>query len=244
VGKVFRNSQPARLAFEVEDSLRRLQTDYIDIYFVHWPDPEVPFEETARLMQALLDQGKVRAIGVSNYTVEQMEAFRTAADLQLCQPPYNIFERGIEKDMMPYCRENEITLMTYGALCRGLLAGKMSPERSFRGDDLRKIDPKFQEPRFSQYLKAVDSIRGLAKDMYGKELPATAVRWVLDQGVEIAVWGGRRPHQMQPVKEVFGWSIDSEFKRQVEKIISETITDPAGHNLIFDGSPQGRSAPD
>ena len=230
-GKVFRNSQPARLAFEVEDSLRRLQTDYIDIYFVHWPDPQVPFEETARLMQALLDQGKIRAIGVSNYTVEQMEAFRTAADLQMCQPPYHIFERGVEKDIMPYCRENEITLMTYGALCRGLLSGKMSPERSFRGDDLRKIDPKFQEPRFSQYLKAVDGIRGLAKDLYGKELP--------DQEVEIAIWGGRRPHQLQPVKEVFGWSIESEFKRQVEKIISETITDPAGPEFMAPPTSEG-----
>jgi aryl-alcohol dehydrogenase-like predicted oxidoreductase len=240
---IFRNSQPARLAFEVEDSLRRLQTDYIDIYFVHWPDPEVPFEETARLMQALLDQGKVRAIGVSNYDVEQMEAFRTAADVHVCQPPYNIFERETEKDIMPYCRGNEITLMTYGAICRGLLSGKMSPERDFQGDDLRKIDPKFQEPRFSQYLKAVNSIKRLAKDSYGKDLLATAVRWILDQGVDIAIWGARRPQQMQPVKEVFGWSIDSEFQRQVEKIINETITDPVGPDFMAPASDE-RANPD
>lgn len=231
-GKVVRNSQPARLASEIEDSLRRLQTDYIDIYFVHWPDPQVPFEETARLMQALLDQGKVRAVGVSNYDVEQTTAFRTAADLHLCQPPYNIFEREIEKDILPYCRNNQITLMTYGALCRGLLSGKMDRDRDFQGDDLRKIDPKFQQPRFGQYLEAVDGIRRLAQDMYGKELLPAAVRWILDQGIDIAIWGGRRPDQIKPVKDVFGWSIDSEFKQQVEKIISETVTDPVGPEFM------------
>ena len=231
-GNIFRNSQPARLAFEVEDSLRRLQTDYIDIYFVHWPDQWVPFEETARLMQALLDQGKVRAIGVSNYDVDQMEAFRTATDLHLCQPPYNIFERKIEKDIIPYCRRNEITLMTYGALCRGLLSDSMSRDRNFKGDDLRQTDPKFQKPRFSEYLHAVERIKRLAEEKYGKALLPTAVRWILDQGVDIAIWGGRRPDQLQPVKEVFGWSIDAQFKKRVEKIVSETITDPVGPEFM------------
>ena len=239
-GNVFRNSQPSRLAFEVEDSLRRLQTDYIDIYFVHWPDQRVPFEETARLMQALLDQGKVRAIGVSNYDVEQMEAFRTAAELHLCQPPYNIFEREIEKDILPYCRLNKITLMTYGALCRGLLSGKMSRDRDFQGDDLRQIDSKFQEPRFMQYLNAADRIERLARNMYGKGLLVAAVRWILDQGVDIAIWGGRRPDQMQPAKEVFGWSVDAEFKEQIEKIISETVTDPVGPEFMAPPTDSGR----
>ena len=231
-GNVFRNSQPARLAFEVEDSLRRLQTDYIDIYFIHWPDPSVPIEETARLMQALQDQGKIRAIGVSNYDVEQMEAFRTVADLLLCQPPYNIFEREIEKAIMPYCRQNHIALMTYGALCRGLLSGKTFPDREFKGDDLRNIDPKFQEPRFSEYIKAVAQIEKLARNRYTKDLLTTAVRWILDQGVDIAIWGCRRPEQLQPVKDVFGWSIDAEFKQRVEKIVSQTITDPIGPEFM------------
>jgi aryl-alcohol dehydrogenase-like predicted oxidoreductase len=241
-GKVFRNSQPVRLALEVEDSLRRLQTDYIDIYFVHWPDQRVPIEETARLMQAVLDQGKVRAIGVSNYDVEQMKAFRTVAELHLCQPPYNIFEREIEKGIIPFCRSNKITLITYGALCRGLLSGRMSRNRDFHGDDLRKIDPKFQEPRFSQYLKAVERIERLARNMYGKELLATAVRWILDQDVDIALWGGRRPDQMQPAREVFGWSIEAEFTERVKKIISETITEPEGPEFMT--PPPGDDHPD
>jgi aryl-alcohol dehydrogenase-like predicted oxidoreductase len=239
-GNVFRNSQPARLAFEVEDSLRRLETDYIDIYFVHWPDPRVPFEETARLMQALSDQGKVRAIGVSNYDVEQMEAFRAAAELHLCQPPYSIFERQVEKDIIPYCRSNEIKLMTYGALCRGLLSGKMSSDREFSGDDLRQIDPKFQEPRFSQYLEAASRIEQLARKRCAKDLLPAAVRWILDQGVDIAIWGARRPDQLKPVEAVFGWSIDAEFIARVENVIGETISDPVGPEFMAPPPAEGQ----
>ena len=231
-GKVFRNSDPARIAFEVEDSLMRLQTDYIDLYFVHWPESAVPFEETARLMQALKDQGKIRAIGVSNYNIDQMESFRSGADLHLCQPPYNLFERGIEVDIMPYCRQNDIALMTYGALCRGLLSGKMSPDRQFSGDDLRRTDPKFQEPRYRQYLEAANRIEMLARQRYGKELLPTAIRWILDQDVDIAIWGARRPEQINPIRDIFDWSVDSDFKQAVDAILSETIQDPIGPDFM------------
>jgi aryl-alcohol dehydrogenase-like predicted oxidoreductase len=170
-----------------------------------------------------------------------MEAFRTGSAPHLCQPPYNTFERGIEKDLMPYCRRNRITLMTYGALCRGLLSGNMSRDRDFQGDDLRQIDPKFQKPRFNQYLKAVERIKRLAREIYGKQMLETAVRWILDQGVDIAIWGARRPHQLQAVKEVFGWSIDAEFKRQVEKVISETINDPVGPDFMAPPSEENQT---
>src|ERR1700754_3963842 len=126
-----------------EDSLQRLRTDYIDIYQVHWPDPLVMIEETAEAMFALLMQGKIRAIGVSNFSVLQMERFRRVAPLHVLQPPYNLFERGIETDLLPYCRENKIAMLGYGALCRGLLSGRMRLETVFDGDDLRLSDPKF-----------------------------------------------------------------------------------------------------
>jgi aryl-alcohol dehydrogenase-like predicted oxidoreductase len=108
----------------------------------------------------------------------------------------------------------------------------MSRNRDFQGDDLRKIDPKFQQPRFGQYLEAVDGIERLAQNLYGKELLPTAVRWILDQGIDIAIWGGRRPDQLKPVKDIFGWSIDTEFKQQAEKILSETVTDPVGPEFM------------
>jgi aryl-alcohol dehydrogenase-like predicted oxidoreductase len=231
-GEVSRNSQPAHIAFEIEDSLRRLQTDYIDIYFVHWPDSPVPFEETARMLQALQDQGKIRLIGVSNFDPRQMDAFQRAADLRLCQPPYNLFERDIEKDLIPYCRRHDIALMTYGALCRGLLSGKMSSDRVFEGDDLRRVDPKFQPPRFGQYLEAAARIAQLAASRYGKDLLPAAVRWVLDQGIQISVWGARRPEQIEPVHDVFGWSLDAESKNEIDKIIAAAVTDPVGPEFM------------
>src|SRR6266699_2185878 len=127
-GRVFRDASRARILREVEDSLRRLRTDYIDIYQVHWPDPLVRIEETADAMQMLFRQGKIRAIGVSNFSVLQMEQFRRAAPLHVLQSPYNLFEREIETDTLAYCRRNAIATLGYGALCRGLLSGRMRPD--------------------------------------------------------------------------------------------------------------------
>ncbi len=123
-GSVSRNSSRDRIRKEVQDSLRRLRTDYIDIYQVHWPDLAVPIEETARTMQALYEEGLIRAIGVSNYSPEQMNQFMSVSELHTVQPPYNLFERQIERDVLPYVREKNLSAFAYGPLCRGLLTGK------------------------------------------------------------------------------------------------------------------------
>src|SRR5258706_11641298 len=146
-GKVWRNSSPARIRKEVEASLRRLRTDYIDLYQVHWPDPLVPVQETAGALARLLEEGKIRAIGVSNYSSEQMAAFREVAPIHSVQPPYNLFEREAEADVLPYAAKRAIAVLCYGALCRGLLTGTMNSATRFTADDLRRHDPKFQEPR-------------------------------------------------------------------------------------------------
>src|SRR6195256_962273 len=162
-GRVFRNASRARILREIDDSLRRLRTDHIDIYQVHWPDPVVAIEETAEAMHTLFRQGKIRAIGVSNFSVSQMDRFRRVAPLHVLQPPYNLFERGIEADLLPYCRKNKIATLGYGALCRGLLSGRMQADTAFDGDDLRRSDPKFLGPRFAQYLAAVAELDRLAQ---------------------------------------------------------------------------------
>ena len=230
-GKVSRNASRARILREVEDSLRRLRTDYIDIYQVHWPDPLITIEETADAMHKLLAQGKIRAIGVSNFSVVQMERFRRVAPLHVLQPPYNLFERGIETDLLPYCRENGIAMLGYGALCRGLLSGRMQPDTVFDGDDLRRTDPKFQEPRFERYLAAVTKLDRLAQ-RFGKRVLHLAVRWMLDQGITTALWGARHPGQLRPVDEVTGWSLNAATKAEIERILSETITDPVGPEFM------------
>jgi aryl-alcohol dehydrogenase-like predicted oxidoreductase len=231
-GKVFRNGSRSRIMREVEDSLRRLRTDYIDVYQVHWPDPLVPIEETAAAMQDLFRQGKIRAIGVSNFSVEQMQRFRSVAPLHVLQSPYNLFEREIETDLLPYCRKNNIATFGYGALCRGLLSGRMRPTTMFSGDDLRRNDPKFQQPRFAQYLSAVQRLDQLAQQRFGKRVIELAVRWMLDQGVTTALWGARHPGQLQPVDEVTGWRLDAPAKAEINRILSETIANPVGPEFM------------
>ena len=231
-GKVFRNASRDRIKREVADSLRRLRTDYIDIYQVHWPDPLVSIEETAEAMQTLFDQGKIRAIGVSNFSVAQIERFRRVAKLHIVQPPYNLFEREIEAELMPYCRQSGLATLTYGALCRGLLSGKLREDAYFEGDDLRLTDPKFQPPRYAQYLAAVQRLDQFAGDNYRKRVIHLAVRWILDQGAATALWGARHPGQLLPMDEVFDWSLDTAAKAEIDRILRESIADPVGPEFM------------
>ncbi|MBK5401460.1 aldo/keto reductase [Pseudomonas sp. TH39(2020)] len=222
-GKVYRDSRPARLTQEVEDSLRRLGTDAIDLYQIHWPDLETPFEETALALEKLRLAGKIRAIGVSNFSPAQMDAFRAVARVDAVQPPYNLFEREMESDVLPYASKTGLTVLSYGALCRGLLSGRMTVATTFDGDDLRKVDPKFQGDRFPHYLAAVDELAALARQRFGKSVLALAVRWVLDQGPTIALWGARRPDQLDPIGEIDGWQIDEASKREIDAILARYI---------------------
>jgi aryl-alcohol dehydrogenase-like predicted oxidoreductase len=232
-GKPFRNASAARISKEIEDSLRRLGTDVIDIYQVHWPDLETPFEETARAMEALLRQGKIRAIGVSNFSPEQMAEFRRFAPLHTAQPPYNLFERAIEADVLPYCRDYGIATLTYGALCRGLLSGRMSAETRFEGDDLRQFDPKFRAARFSQYLAAVKQLDRLALVHYGKRVIHLALRWLLDRpGVSVALWGARRPAQLDPIDDVMGWHLEESGMAEIDRIVVECVPEPIGPEFM------------
>jgi aryl-alcohol dehydrogenase-like predicted oxidoreductase len=223
-GNIFRNSSADRIRAEIDDSLRLLQTDVIDLYQVHWPDPKTSIEETAETLADLKRQGKIRAIGVSNYSPGQMDAFRRAAPLNSSQPPYNLFEREIEADVLPYCRNRQITAITYGALCRGLLSGRMKPNMRFPDDDIRRMDPKFRQPRFARYIKAVERLDELAQKRFGRRVIHLAVRWLLDQPrVDIALWGARSPNQLDPLDEVFGWSIDAESAGDIDRIVEEEV---------------------
>jgi aryl-alcohol dehydrogenase-like predicted oxidoreductase len=231
--QIYRNSTRSRILTEIDDSLRRLRTDYIDIYQIHWPDPLVPIEETASAMYQLYKQGKIRAIGVSNYSLEQMNLFRYASPLHSAQPPYNLFERGVEKDVLPYCRIQGVSTLTYGSLCRGLLSGKMQADAKFHGDDVRKMDPKFQPPRYAQYLKAVERLDRFAQENYGKRVLELAVRWTLDQPfVTAALWGARHPSQLTPIGNVGGWKLDLSALKAIDEIVRESITDPVGPEFM------------
>jgi aryl-alcohol dehydrogenase-like predicted oxidoreductase len=225
-GKVSRNSSRQRIMQEIDDSLKRLQTDYIDIYHIHWPDTSVPFEETAQALLSLIEAGKIHAIGVSNFSTTQMKEFLKFAPIHTSEPPYNLFERAIEKDILPFTEKSGIITLAYGALCRGLLSGKMNSATKFKGDDLRKTDPKFQPPLFQQYLDAVSALDAFARTNYKKNVLALAVRWILDKGHTIALWGARHPSQLENINDVMGWSLDAEAMHQIDKIIDQHIKSP------------------
>lgn len=230
---VFANSTPARLRRELEDSLRRLGTTYIDLYQVHWPDTLVPVAEVAGVLAEFVEAGKVRALGVSNFSVPQMEEFRRVAALASDQPPYNIFEREIDTGILPWCAKNNIAVLTYSSLCRSLLGGRVHRGMKFEDRDIRAVDPKFQEPRFSQYMTAVERLTEFARERFGKSIIELAARWVLDRpGVSVALWGAKRPDQLDAVSGVMGWKLDPEAMAEIDRIVAESVKDPIGPEYL------------
>jgi aryl-alcohol dehydrogenase-like predicted oxidoreductase len=226
-GKVRRNASPEHVRNEVDESLRRLRTDRIDLYQLHWPDPLVPIHETADTLARLLTAGKIRAIGVSNYSPDEMDDFRQAAPIHFVRSPYNLFDRAAEGAVFPYARRHNIAVLCYGTLCRGLLTGLLTPETQFKSDDLRRSDPKFQEPRFSRYLSAVASLHRYARSGHGVHVAALALRWVLDQGNTVALWGALHPRQLAPAKAALGWELDDMAKRYIDTVIRHTLKGPS-----------------
>lgn len=224
---VFRDSSRKSILREIEESLNRLQVDKIDLYQIHWPDPTTPLIETAETMLELLNNGKISAVGVSNFTIDQIDEFRNTAPIHAVQPPFNLFEREAENELLGYCLQEDIAVIGYSALCRGLLSGKMNKERNFKGDDLRKgMDPKFQSPRFEQYLSAADQLKKWVKDKYDRPLTALAIRWVLDSDVNIALWGARKPDQLRDVDAALKWELSASDFQEIDKIIEKYVKDP------------------
>jgi aryl-alcohol dehydrogenase-like predicted oxidoreductase len=230
---VFANSDPARLRQEFEESLRRLGTEYVDLYQIHWPDTTLPIERAAEVLLGLYEEGRIKAIGVSNFSAAQMEAFRSVAPLHSNQPPYNLFERAIDDEVLPYCREHSIAVLTYSSLSRSLLAGRLTRDTKFPEEDIRSVDPKFQAPRFEQYLEAVDRLGAFARERYGKSVLELAVRWVLDRpGVSAALWGAKRPGQLDAVEGIFGWKLNSAAMTEIDTIVRESVTNPVGPEYL------------
>lgn len=162
-----------------------------------------------------------------------MTAFRSVAPLHSNQPPYNIFERAIDEEVLPYCREHSIAVLTYSSLCRSLLGGRLRHDMQFPEGDIRQEDPKFQPPRFGQYLDAVARLDAFARQNYGKSVLELAVRWVLDRpGVSAALWGARRPDQLAAVEGIFRWCVGESAMREIDEIVRGSVTDPVGPEYL------------
>jgi aryl-alcohol dehydrogenase-like predicted oxidoreductase len=186
---------------ECEASLRRLRVETIDLYQIHWPDPDADIEEGWAALDALKQEGKVRNIGVSNFNVAQMERAQAIAPITSLQPPYSLLHREIEAEVLPYAAQNNIGVIAYSPMASGLLTGAMSRQRiaGLPADDWRKHHPDFQEPQLSRNLKLVSLLRTIGK-RHGHTPAEVAVAWVLhNPAVTGAIVGARRPDQVRGV---------------------------------------------
>lgn len=192
---VYKYAGRASVIKECEASLRRLGTDYIDLYQQHWPDTTTPIDETMEAVQRLVEQGKVRAVGVSNYSVAQMEEAEKTVPLASNQVPYSMLRRDIEKDVVPYCQQNNKGILVYSPLQLGLLTGKMRPGQHFDASDLRSTNRLFQPGSVARVNEFLNKIRPLAETK-NATLGQLVLRWTLAQpGVAVALVGARNPEQ-------------------------------------------------
>lgn len=205
----------------VDVSLERLGTDYIDLYQAHWPDPNTPIEETVEALMACVEAGKVRFIGASNLSPEQLKEYRRHGPVATLQPPLNMFERHAEVQLLPLCFKENVGVLSYGSLCRGLLTGKFAPDHVFQ-DRVRADDPLFQGETFKRNLAMVERLKELAA-AENKTPAQLAVAWVLaHSGVSIALSGARRPEQIAESAGGAGWPLTHETLQEIDKILIET----------------------
>jgi aryl-alcohol dehydrogenase-like predicted oxidoreductase len=206
---------------ECEESLRRLQTDVIDLYQIHWPNPEEDVEEGWGAMVELKEEGKVRHIGVSNFDVSQMERANAIAPVETLQPPYNMLNRDVEEKILPYCGENDIGVIVYSPMRSGLLTGKMTPERiqNMPSDDWRRGADDFQEPKLSRNLELVEKLREIG-ERHGISPAEVAITWTLRHpGVTAAIVGGRRPDQVDGIIGAAEFRLSEDEIEEIETAI-------------------------
>lgn len=207
----------------LEESLEHLGTDHVDLYQVHWPDPTTPAEETAAVMDEFVRAGKVRYVGVSNYDVPRMEAFREHRRLDALQPPYHMFRRDIEDEILPYSREHGIGVLVYSALAHGLLTGKYGADTRFRADDWRSRSEIFRGETFRRNLEVVDTLDAFAADR-GRSVTELAVAWCLSHpAVDTAIVGGRRPAHIEETAAAADWHLWPEERRAIDEILTDAV---------------------
>lgn len=219
-----RDSSPGWLRQGVEDSLRYLGTDYIDLYQIHWPDPDVPFSETAGALEEMVTEGKIRYVGASNFDAEQMAEFEQTRKLDGLQPPYHLFRREIEGDILPYCERNGVGVLVYGPLAHGLLSGKMSEDTQLDEDDWRAGSPLFQGENFRRNLEKVDELKQFAAER-GITVAQLAVAWTLaNPAVDVAIVGGRRPDHIEGTAPAGDIELPDENLRRIGEIMQDAVS--------------------
>lgn len=224
----YRDSSRERVMVSIEKSLKNLNTDYVDVYMVHWPDLNTPFEETMRALDDVVQQGKARAIGISNFRREQIATSMTTRRVDVAQYCWNMFDRRMDREILPYCREYNMGVMAYGSLAYGLLSGTFHADMTFDEGDWRArqgrmgginlFQTMFGPDHFPNNIKAVEELKGLAAN-YSKSLPQFALRWTLSHPVvSTALVGCRKAAEVEDNVGALGWDIRQEDFAEIDAI--------------------------
>jgi aryl-alcohol dehydrogenase-like predicted oxidoreductase len=219
-----RDSSPEWLRSGVDSSLNALGIDHLDLYQVHWPDPKVPFAETAGALRELVDAGKVSHVGVSNFDASQMAEFARTWPVETLQPPYHLFRREIEAEILPYCHEHDIGVLVYGPLAHGLLTGALDEHSKFARDDWRSGAPFFAGDTFKRNLAVVRELQGFAADELGVSVSQLAIAWTLaNPAVQVAIVGARSPRHIEDSVAAAHVTLSDDDLDRVETIMSAAV---------------------
>lgn len=220
-GNLFGRLKKESIRSEVEASLKRLKIEVIDLYQIHWPEPDEDIEEAWTTLGDLIKEGKIRYAGVSNFNIKQLKRVQPIHPVASFQPPYSMLERGIEGKILQYCSANNIGVIVYSPMQKGLLTGKFTRERvqNLPEDDHRRIDPRFQEPELSVNLKLVEDLRPITEKS-GRTLAQLAIAWVLRHPeVTAAIVGARRPSQIEETVVAGDWVLSKEDAAAIEALL-------------------------
>jgi aryl-alcohol dehydrogenase-like predicted oxidoreductase len=202
------DARPETLARECDESLRRLGTDHVDLLYLHAPDPNVPIADSAGALRLLLDAGKTRSVGVSNFKIDQLIEFHAVCPITAVQPPYNMLQRGIEAEILPWCIANDVSCINYWPLMKGLLAGKLARDHVFAEGDGRAKYPMFHGEEWEKNQDFVDELRSIAADL-GATVAQLVVAWTAQQpGITSVLCGAKRAYQIEETAGALGLALD------------------------------------
>jgi aryl-alcohol dehydrogenase-like predicted oxidoreductase len=219
-----RDASPEFLRAGLEDSLRAIGVDYVDIYQLHWPDPNVPFAETAAALEQLVQEGKTRHVGVSNFDARQMAEFDETRPVETLQPPYHLFRRDIEAGVLPYAREHDIGVLVYGPLAHGLLSGSLDEHTTFAADDWRSGSPVFHGEAFRRNVETVRELERLAEEL-GTSVAQLAIAWTLaNPAVHVAIVGARSPRHIEEAAAATELRLSDVDLERIDRITADSAS--------------------
>jgi len=219
-GQRISDARPSTLRRECEESLRRLNTDRVDLLYLHGPDPQVPVAESAGELKRLMDEGKTRSVGASNVSLAQLREFAAVCPIAAYQPRYNMLQRDIEADILPWCREHDVAVCVYWPLMKGLLTAKFSRDHRFDPRDGRQKLPMYQGQEWQKNQDFLDELRSVAVEI-GRTVAQVVVNWTIHQpGITSALCGAKRPDQIRDTAAAMDWKLSADQRSRIDQALT------------------------